>query len=72
MDSQTPIISSFVIRFVTNIVLETVEDTTQLPYRGSIRHIQSDEEINFHVWEGAVQFIRRYVPLQTRTGSDGD
>lgn len=72
MDSQPPLISSFVIRFVTNEVQETIEDTPQHPFRGSIRHIQSDEEINFHVWQDAVEFIRRYVPLESKTGSDGD
>jgi hypothetical protein len=41
---------------------ELVEEP-QHPFRGSIRHIQSDEEMNFHVWEDAVEFIRRYVPL---------
>ena len=64
MDSQPPLISSFVIRFVLNEVRETVEETSQHPYRGSIRHIQSDEEMNFHLWEEAVEFIGRYVPLE--------
>lgn len=44
---------------------------TQYPYRGSIRHIQSDEEMNFHLWEDAVAFIRRYVPLDIEKDSDG-
>lgn len=71
MDSQFPIISSFVIRFVMNEAQDEPTDTEQHPYRGSIRHIQSDEELNFHVWEDAVEFIRRYVPLGTETGSEG-
>jgi len=71
MDTQSPLICSFVIRFVINEAQEAVEDSTQQPYRGSIRHIQSDEELNFHLWEDAVEFIRRYVPIGTETGSDG-
>ena len=66
MDSQSPLITSFVIRFVQNEVQEAVEESGQSLFRGSIRHIQSDEEINFHVWEDAVEFIRRYVPLEHR------
>lgn len=66
MDSQSPIISSFVIRFVMNEAHDEPVETHQNPFRGSIRHIQSDEEMNFHMWEDAVEFIRRYVPLQHR------
>jgi hypothetical protein len=71
MDSQSPLISSFIIRFVLNEVQEAIENSTQHPYRGSIRHIQSDEELNFHLWEDAVEFIRRYVPLDIKKGSNG-
>jgi hypothetical protein len=71
MDSQPPIISSFVIRFVMNEAQDDLVDGTQPPYRGSIRHIQSEEELNFHLWEDAVEFIRRYVPLDIKKGSDG-
>jgi len=71
MDSQAPHISSFVIRFVINEVQGEPVDATLHPFRGSIRHIQSDEEMNFHVWEDAVEFIRRYVPLESKPGSDG-
>lgn len=61
MDSPAPpTISSFVIRFV----METASDT----YRGEIRHIQSGEEIHFNAWEEAVEFIRRYVPLENQEG----
>jgi hypothetical protein len=37
-------------------------------YRGTIRHIQSNEELTFSAWENAVEFIQRYVPLETRSG----
>jgi len=72
MDTQAPLISSFVIRFVMNEAHVIVDELGQFPYRGSIRHIQSDEELNFHLWEDAIEFIRRYVPLETETGRDGD
>lgn len=71
MDTQPPLISSFVIRFVMNEAQETVDELGQPSYRGSIRHIQSDEELNFHLWEDAIEFIRRYVPLETETGQGG-
>lgn len=66
MDPQPPLISSFVIRFVLN----DVQDEPIPPsYRGSIRHIQSDDELHFHLWEDAVVFIRRYVPLAEEPGA---
>jgi hypothetical protein len=64
--TSSPSITSFVIRFV-------VDDTSQCKesqpcYRGAIRHVQSNEEMNFSVWEDAVEFIRRYVPLEVESG----
>lgn len=59
MDTTTlPLISSFIIRFVVEAV--SVEPPA---YHGSIRHIQSAEEINFNEWQEAVEFMRRFVPL---------
>ncbi len=70
MDSRvTPSISSFVIRFVVEAVPANSED--QPVYRGAIRHIQSDEEMNFNAWEDAVEFIRRYVPLDSENNPGG-
>ena len=54
-----------------NEAQETVDELGQPSYRGSIRHIQSDEELNFHLWEDAIEFIRRYVPIETETGQGG-
>jgi hypothetical protein len=71
MDSQLPLISSFVIRFVMNEAPGDTEAAGQHTYRGSIRHIQSEEELHFHAWEDAVEFIRRYVPLHSGKGADG-
>ncbi len=57
-----PTISSFVIRFVVN---ELAAGERELPtYHGSIRHVQSDETLNFSVWQDAVEFMERYVPLE--------
>jgi hypothetical protein len=66
MDSHFfPNISSFVIRFVVD---STTGEQSRPPYRGAIRHIQTDEEINFANWEEAVSFIRRFVPLEAENG----
>jgi len=57
-----PQIYSFIIRFV-------VEDAphvegAQPAYHGAIRHIQTAEELNFNEWGEAVEFIRRFVPIE--------
>ena len=57
-----PIISSFVIRFVVEDT--PVNNEIHLVYRGAIRHIQSAEELNFSAWQEAVEFMRRFVPLE--------
>jgi hypothetical protein len=72
---QPPIISSFVIRFVVEepAIEPGDEQGVGLPehpaYHGSIRHVQSDETINFSVWHDAVEFMRRYVPLDPEVQS---
>jgi hypothetical protein len=67
--NPTPSITSFVIRFVMD---ETLPDKNAQPcYRGAIRHIQSEAEINFHNWEDAVAFIQRYVPFEIESGKSG-
>ena len=64
MDSQlSPNISSFVIRFVVDNV--TASGQAHPPYRGAIRHIQTEEEMHFSNWEEAVNFIRRFVPIDS-------
>ena len=59
----SPSIASFVIRFV----LDEISPSTAAPprYRGAIRHIQREKEMNFNTWEEGVEFIQRYVPLDT-------
>jgi len=63
MDSQpSPIISSFVIRFVV--------DPESNTYRGEIRHIQSGQETAFTHWEDAQDFIRNIVPIGWKLEND--
>jgi len=57
-----PIISSFVIRFVVEDT--SVNNEVRPVYHGAIRHIQSAEELNFSAWREAVEFMRRFVPLE--------
>ena len=56
-----PNISSFVIRFVVD---QAANEQKHQPYRGAIRHIQTEEEINFSNWKEVVSFIRRFVPIK--------
>ena len=58
---QHPTISSFVIRFVVEAAME--HEPAQPVFHGAIRHVQSDETANFSLWEDAVAFIQRFVPL---------
>jgi hypothetical protein len=54
-----PTIYSFIIRFV-------VEEGSPPAYHGAIRHIQSAEEMIFNEWHEAVDFMRRFVPIEDR------
>lgn len=54
-----PLISSFIIRFV----LEETSAPTPA-YHGTIRHIQTAEEITFIKWKEAAEFMRRFVKLE--------
>jgi hypothetical protein len=67
-DSHPPTITSFVIRFVVDEDLphSAAERAPEAAsYRGLIRHVQSDQTLNFHLWDEAVEFIRRFVPLES-------
>jgi hypothetical protein len=57
--SKTNIVS-FIIRFVQD---QTEIDAGSHAYRGAIRHIQTNEEIQFADWEDAVTFIRQYISI---------
>jgi hypothetical protein len=63
-----PLILSFVIR----LVLESPPSAegNKPCYRGTIRHIQSNEDINFNTFGDAIKFIQRYMPLETKPGQD--
>lgn len=66
--SASPSIASFVIRFVVDEPSSSEE--THPSYRGTIRHIQTNQELTFSTWENAVEFIQRYVPLETQSGQE--
>jgi hypothetical protein len=38
----------------------------QPAYRGAIRHIQNAEELNFNEWDEAMEFMRRFVPIESQ------
>ena len=59
----TPSIHSFIIRFVVEDAPS--EAGKQTVYHGAIRHIQNAEELSFIEWSEAVEFMSRYVPLET-------
>ena len=52
---------SFVVRFVYDEA--SPSDAARPPWRGLIRHIQSNTEQPFTQWAEAVAFIERYVAL---------
>ena len=62
-----PAIESFIIRFVLDET--SLAENTQPRYHGKICHIQSDDELVFHAWEDVVEFLERYVPLETKSES---
>jgi hypothetical protein len=60
-----PGITSFVVRFVyaESPLPQDGSASSSSKYRGTIRHIQSDEEIAFTHWEDALRFMQRFVPV---------
>ena len=60
---MTPTIYSFIIRFVVEDT--PAEEGNQATYHGAIRHIQSAEELNFNEWTEVVEFLRRFVPIDS-------
>ena len=60
MDNRSsPEISSFILRFVQDKPVELTDQTT---FRGTIRHIQTDQELSFVHWIDAVYFMSQFVP----------
>ena len=58
--NAAPAITSFVIRFVHP---DPASQPEGLPLRGTILHVQTNQDVPFTRWEDAVTFIRRFVPL---------
>jgi hypothetical protein len=67
----SPHIDSFVIRFVL-LEAEPERSSSSLSpgYRGSITHVQTDEELAFNRWEDAVAFMQRFVPAILKAESN--
>jgi hypothetical protein len=57
------VISSFILRF-------THETDADLPWRGVVRHVQSDEEARFTRIEEALRFLARFVDLTEQRRED--
>ncbi len=57
------VISSFILRF-------TQESDADLPWRGVVRHVQSDEESRFTRIEEALRLADRDVELASWMGED--
>jgi hypothetical protein len=58
-NSSSPQISSFVLRFVQDDPDKLADQPT---YRGTIRHIQSDQECSFTSWPDAITFMSQFIP----------
>jgi hypothetical protein len=60
----SPMITSFVVRFVCfEPTSEGIHPSLSPNYRGSITHVQSDQELVFNRWEDAFEFIQRFTPV---------
>ena len=59
-NNHSPNITSFVIRFVHEPISSSEKPVF---YRGTIHHVQSNQEIPFTRWQDAVEFIRRFMPI---------
>ena len=57
---RSPNLTSFVIRFVH---APASSPEKPLFYRGTIHHVQSNQEIPFTRWQDAVEFIQRFMPI---------
>lgn len=57
------VISSFILRF-------TQESDADLPWRGVVRHVQSDEEARFTRIDEALRFIGRFVDVGYTTNGE--
>jgi hypothetical protein len=62
MSSQTNI-ASFVLRFVQEVPAEADQGSVGSSWRGTIKHVQSDDERHFTNLEEAIAFIADFVNL---------
>jgi hypothetical protein len=60
-----PEISSFVIRLI-----QDPSPGTTTPFRGSIRHVQTDQELSFTDISDAVDFIYGIMPIDSLIDED--
>ena len=67
-NESPPLISSFVIRFVIEPQANPSEATS---WRGSVRHVQSEDELTFTQWETALDFMRQFLPQNTFDQPEG-
>jgi hypothetical protein len=63
-----PLFMSFMIRFV--LESPSSHDGEKPHYRGTIRHIQSNEDLNFNTFDDAIKFIQRFMPLEIKRSQD--
>jgi hypothetical protein len=64
-EEQFPKIVSFVVRFVQD---QPASDELPL-FRGVIRHVQTDQELNFTDWEAAQGFMEKFVRIRNQNES---
>ena len=57
--------TSFVVRFTQNI-FKNDNDESDIQWRGSISHVQSDEKVNFVEFQDALEFMRHILENTTR------
>jgi type II secretory pathway component GspD/PulD (secretin) len=63
-------IASFVVRF-TQHLWKDQQGEPQVQWRGRIRHVQSDEEVNFSDLEKVLTFIRQHLTQLTLEAMEG-
>jgi len=67
-ENLLPLISSFIIRFVVDNSTDSKQNSPL--FHGTIRHIQTDEEVNFVHWGDVEKFIQLFVPLDFKNIED--
>lgn len=66
---QPPLITSFVIRFIHSDEAQATptpqpdQENERVMFRGTIRHVQTNQELAFTAWQEAFAFIQRFVAI---------